>query len=460
MNKKECDRRSFVKGTATAAFAAAAPGIAEGKSIEIGCPTETREVDVLVAGAGFAGVMAAIGAKQNGHRVVLIEPHNVLGGQGTAGGVAGFCGDTKRVNKPFDELIATLSEYDLIAPYNPDSDRRPYDLEGCAFFLQELVLGKGVEVHLHAQVTDARADHAGKVGEILVATPGKRILYQPQVLVDATGDCFVTDYCGFETMHEGPNVQLPMSLYFTLWDTGKPVQPYLPANCPTWERDEDLPMTTVHNFPSGKAEVKMKVIGFDSCDGESLSAAEIQARRQMMGLIYYLQTHGYRGRVYDTHVLASVSRQIGIRGARRAVGEHVLTEKEVKASKSFSDIVAVGTYHIDYHWPDKIERAGTGITTNLDPYPIPLRSLIVRGAKNLLVAGRCASADQMAMSSMRVMATCAQMGFAAGTTAAQCLEDGSSLQKVSISKIQNDLAEQGQELDISEYGEYLAKRRG
>ncbi|NLF21779.1 MAG: FAD-dependent oxidoreductase, partial [Lentisphaerae bacterium] len=44
------------------------------------------------------------------------------------------------------------------------------------------------------------------------------------------------------------------------------------------------------------------------------------------------------------------------------------------------------------------------------------RALIARDADNLLMAGRCFSADQLALSSARVMPTCAMMGQAAGIT--------------------------------------------
>jgi hypothetical protein len=135
----------------------------------------------------------------------------------------------------------------------------------------------------------------------------------------------------------------------------------------------------------------------------------------MHGLIYYLQTVGYRGRKLDTHVLASVSRGIGVREERRIVGEHVLTEDEVRRAVIFSDAVAVNTYHIDFHWPDRMERAGTGITDMLDPHHLPLRMMIPRGAKNLLVPGRGASGDQTAMSAFRVMAVVAQMGLRRAT---------------------------------------------
>ena len=68
-------------------------------------PEKFGAADVLVAGGGMAGVFAAVGARLSGATALIVEPHNVLGGQGTAGGVAGFCGDTRRVNRPFAELV-------------------------------------------------------------------------------------------------------------------------------------------------------------------------------------------------------------------------------------------------------------------------------------------------------------------------------------------------------------------
>jgi predicted neuraminidase len=342
----------------------------------------------------------------------------------------------------------------LIAPCNPLSDRRPNDLEWCAFYLQEMVAERGVDVLLHSRVIDAVAVD-GTIAELKVATAGEVKRLQPKFVIDASGRCIVPVQAGFPTVHEGANRQLPMSLYFTMWDTGQPVQPILPSGGPTWSDDDELPMTSLHRFDSGKVEVKMKVVGFDAADGASLSQAEMFARRQMMGLIYYLQTHGYAGVKLDRHVLASVSRQIGVREERRIVGEHTLSRDEVQHACFFTDAVAVGTYHLDYHWPDKMQRAGTGITTMVEPYHIPLRSLVPRGAKNLLVPGRGAAGDQMAMSSFRVMATVAQMGFAAGHAARLCTEMNSELSSIDIPRLQKAIVAGGQSLNLSHYGEYL-----
>ncbi|WP_414661470.1 FAD-dependent oxidoreductase [Horticoccus sp. 23ND18S-11] len=411
-------------------------------------------VDLVVVGGGMAGVMAALAAKSPRTRVLIVEPSNVLGGQGTAGGVAGFCGDTARVNAPFAELVARLARHGLIEPYRPNDDRRAYDLEWCAFFLQEMVLAQGIEVLLHTRVIAAVASE-GVVRELTLSTAGGLLTVTPRFVIDASGACVVPLLTGFPVVHEGANRQLPMSLYFTLWDTGRPVTPVLPDGCPRWTHDNEIPMTSLHRFPSGKVEVKMKVVGFDAADGLSRSAAEVFARRQMHALIYYLQVVGYRGRKLDTHVLASVSRGIGVREERRIIGEHVLTEVEARRAVTFPDAVAVNTYHIDFHWPDRMQRAGTGITDMLDPHHLPLRMMIPKSAKNLLVPGRGASGDQTAMSAFRVMAVVAQMGFAAGHAARQCLAHDRDLTRVDIASLQAAIEAGGQSLNLSDYGDYL-----
>lgn len=415
---------------------------------------QSESYDIVVVGGGMGGVMAAMAAKTPTNRVVVIEPSNVLGGQGTAGGVAGFCGDTSRVNHLFDELVARLARHDLIAPINPTADRRDYDLEWCAFFLQEMVVERGVEVLLHSRVIDARAE-GGTVTGLTVSTSGGLMEITPRFVIDCSGSCVVPWLTGFPVVHEGANKQLPMSLYFTMWDTGREVTPILPEGCPKWSNDDEIPMTSLHLFPTGKTEVKMKVVGFDAADGRSRSEAEIFARCYMHGLIYYLQTTGYRGVRLNTSVLASVSRSIGIREERQIVGEHVLTEAEVRRAAIFPDAVGVCAYHLDYHWPDRMQRGTLGFADMLDPHHMPLRMMIPKGGKNLLVAGRGSSGDQMAMSAFRVMVPVAQLGFAAGLAAQQCLETDSDLTRINVAALQKKIIAGGQSLDLSDYGGFL-----
>ncbi|AMM84044.1 FAD-dependent oxidoreductase [Martelella sp. AD-3] len=422
---------------------------------------QTRDVDVLVLGGGMSGVFSAIGAKDETTSVVIVEPANVLGGQGTSGGVAGFVGDTENVNDAFRTLIERLALCGKIDPYRPNEDRRAYDLESCAFILQELVDEAGIEIWLHSTALDMRKEGAD-VREVLVRCGPNLVVVRPKMVIDATGNAVIATISGCETIHLGPRKQLPMSLYFTLWNTGKPVEPYLPPGCPLWESSDDLPMTSLHAFSNGRVEVKMKVVGFDAADGFSLSRAEIYARRQMMGLIYHLQTQGYQGRhSFDggrplaTYTLASVSRNIGQREGRRIIGRSKLTDDDVRSACTFSDAVAVGAYHLDFHWTDTEKRAGTGVTDMVEPYQIPLSAMRPVGLNNVLCPGRSLSGDQLALSSYRAMTTCAQMGFGAGKAAVHAISRSGTLDTIDFEVLKKTLAENGQSLNLSDYGDYL-----
>ena len=74
---------------------------------------------------------------------------------------------------------------------------------------------------------------------------------------------------------------------------------------------------------------------------------------------------------------------------------------------------------------------------------IPYRSLIVPGFDNLLVAGRCFSADQVASASVRVQASVMGLGQAAGCAAAQCACAGTSVHKADVHTLQAMLRKWG-----------------
>jgi len=158
--------------------------------------TRKNTVDILIVGGGMAGVMAAIAAKDENNSVLIVEPSNVLGGQGTAGGVAGFCGDTKRVNHVFQNLIEKLIANNFIDDYQPNSGRRAYDLEWCAFYIQEMVSTHNIQVLLHSRVIDASANN-GIIENVQIATAGEVLIYQPGFVIDASGTNIVSVCAGF-----------------------------------------------------------------------------------------------------------------------------------------------------------------------------------------------------------------------------------------------------------------------
>lgn len=114
----------------------------------------------------------------------------------------------------------------------------------------------------------------------------------------------------------------------------------------------------------------------------------------------------------------------GKRESRRYVGDHILTQNDVRAEGRFDDIVAYGGWSMDDHHPAGME---TEAPPNIfhrapSPYGIPYRCIYSKNIKNLMFAGRNISATHAAVASSRVMGTCAILGQALGTAAALALE--------------------------------------
>lgn len=378
------------------------------------------ECDIAVVGGGIAGVSAALAASRSGARVILVESFGVPGGNATVGGVGAFCGETAGQGEAFDAIIEGLQAFNAIGPYlpYPEADNRKFNCEILAVVLQELLIRRRVKLLLHTRFVDARLK-AGRVTEAIVCGSSGPEALRAKQFIDCTGEAQLVHQAGFETVRGRPEdkLQLPMSLMFFVRHVDEPDrQAQVPQG---WfepiRSKEDLPMTSVWpNGPRSNA-VKIKVPMFNAADTESLTAAEIRARRRMMEVLDYHQRVENKPWVLD-----HCAPRIGIREGRRIVGDYVLTVQDLRAGRTFDDAIARGVYYLDAHKPDDDKRTYVLAPEErqVPPYQIPFRCLLPREAKNLLVAGRCLSADQLALSSARVMPTCSMMGQAAGIGAA------------------------------------------
>jgi len=139
----------------------------------------------------------------------------------------------------------------------------------------------------------------------------------------------------------------------------------------------------------------------------------------------------------------------GKRESFRYIGDHVLTQNDIESEGRFPDTVCHGGWPMDDHFPQGYRyRDGQTIMHHAPtPYGIPYRSLYSRNVENLFFAGRNASVSHMALSSTRVMGTCAVMGQAVGTAAALTVRYGTTPRGVygnHIGELQSILQEQDQ----------------
>ena len=184
---------------------------------------------------------------------------------------------------------------------------------------------------------------------------------------------------------------------------------------------------------------------FDSTTTEGLTNAEIQARRRTMDVLYYYQVLEKK-----KWRLTNSSAIIGIREGCRIEGDYILSVDDLRAGKSFEDGVARGTFYLDGHGLTDDKRTYILPKDELDvpPYQIPMRSLISKDLDNLLMAGRCMSADQLALSSARVSTSCSMMGQATGIAAAMAVYLKTKVRNLDYTDIIKEVLKRGAQLDV------------
>jgi hypothetical protein len=398
--------------------------------------------DIMVAGGGTAGSAAAVAAARRGHRVLLVEEQNCLGGISTAGGVGEWFASLGGLGNIFDAILHEVRRFGDLR-----SGARVFNPEHLKVVWQQLAEHAGVDMLFHASVIGVTRQ-ADALMAVEMASCSQKLSARAKYFIDATGEGDLCALAGAEFMQGDPQGHrvLHMSLTGWMYDTGKPQIPHLPAGLQPIRTREELPGLGAGWLVDGN-RVYMnatKVMGHDPTDPFSLSQAEVEARRQLIRIAHYLQS-----RDFPTYALAASGSKIGIREGRRIMGEHVLTLDEVldrTTPLDFPDGIAVATAQIDFHSLTK--PGSSGWRQQLDPYSIPLRCLQPKGLKNILVAGKCISADQVVHSSCRMTPTCCAMGQAAGTVAALAVERGCvNTREVPVESVRETLAADGMELD-------------
>jgi hypothetical protein len=153
---------------------------------------------------------------------------------------------------------------------------------------------------------------------------------------------------------------------------------------------------------------------------------------------------------FEDAELSATAELLGVRETRRIMGDYVLSFEDYKARASFPDEIGRFAYPVDIHSattdPDAQKRVEEELReTRLgkgQSYGIPYRSLIVQRLSNLLVAGRCMSADREVQSSIRVMPGCFVTGQAAGVATALAVEGKTTIRDIDTKNLREVLRSQ------------------
>ena len=410
------------------------------------------EYDVVVIGAGSAGVGAAVGAAKAGARTLVVERYGFAGGAATTSSVLAYCG--LYANRPNAFAVvggvagAVLNELQSMGvAADPLRLKRtgnwivPLNPEALKVALDRILLEAGSSVLFHCAVSAAFRDEAGVTSIEVTGHFGSRRI-RAKAFVDASGDA---DLCAFAGLRfVSPDHVQPASFPLRIggFGTERPVNRvafqaaairYNAAAPALVARADGGVVIEVPNSP----ELWWMALDFpaDPCDEMDFSRKEIVAREAAWRLVEDLRSSDPAcAHVY----LVSSGPQIGVRESRHPLTCTSVSERDVVTGAVPDDTVALGGWPIEiHHAPGRQEYVAVG---GAGYFGIPLSALRVPEADNVFVAGRLAGADRRAYGSTRVMGTAFATGQAAGVGAAVMADIGGAAE---VQEVQHRLLSQG-----------------
>ena len=158
------------------------------------------------------------------------------------------------------------------------------------------------------------------------------------------------------------------------------------------------------------------VYGVSALDAAQITGATIKARDEIHKIVNGLKR---LGDPWTNLYIVATAPHIGIREGRRIHGLYTVTEDDVVNGVQHEDSICTVKFGIDVHSTNKEDNKGYQNHGKISkPYGIPVRAVISRDIRNLLMAGRCISGDFYAHASYRVTGDAATIGEAVGILAA------------------------------------------
>ena len=415
--------------------------------------TRMAAFDFVVVGGGYAGLCAAVAAARQGVRTCLVHDRMVFGGNGSNEVRVGPIG---RVGlKPFPrnsdlayELMAlTTGEGKTSGGLRPFFDDAK--LEAWLAAGKNLTVLKGWRC-MEVESCGLRVEKV----VVLDVCRGERREIRGKLFADCTGDAILAGLAGAEMRtkpEEGETLKGEYgstNFWTTRWTDHEVSFPACPwalkideTNCaiarPKSEVEGNYPFAAGWNWESGFGTDVIK-------DGEWIRDYNFRAA---YGMWDYLKNRSPEKEKYAKAEMDWLGIVLGKRAARRIVGDYVLTEKDLTEHREYDDGVVTTTWFLDLHMPhpqnekafpegafrsiayddpryDEVGDKSKGGYKNIRPYAIPYRCFYSKNVPNLFMAGKDISATHVAMASVRVENTCAQMGAMVGRAAALCVKHG------------------------------------
>ena len=428
--------------------------------------------DFAVVGGGLTGLCAAIAAARGGAKVALIHDRHVVGGNASSEIRMHVCGANSNMKKP--ELTEGGILHELMLANKRVNDSYNFSIWDAVLF-DAAKKEKNLDLFLSTTMHGATQEN-GVVKEIecYQLTTELHLIFSAKIFADCTGNgtlCAFVDAeyrtgCEAKSEYGEPhaplkenNKRMGNTLLFKAIDRGHPVKFIPPVdimhfteeNLKYRKHSPDIPPEIIKNITP--EELRVMFGGYAQDYGywwieicgekENIIEEYEEIRDKLVSAIYgvwnHIKNEGEHGA--ENYELAWVGMLPGVRESRRVVCDYMLTENDVLNNHRFDDKVAYGGWDIDNHTGlFAFDEKPSFIYPVEGSYDIPYRSYCVKNFSNLFVGGRCMGASKLAMSSTRVMGTCAIGGQAIGTAAAMLCSDGAeNIRNIDVKKLQQKL---------------------
>ena len=444
------------------------------------------QFDLVVCGGGVTGFACAVSAGRLGLKVALIERNGSLGGVATNCGVNHLLGGRKLneqtkehvrvVGGIFDEITDRLiAQGNAIEPnainlsFNPFgwyprmASGIPFNEDALKREMDNMCRDANVRVFYKTDIVGVEKD-GEKLTAVIVWNKGGFVQLSANYFADCTGDADVAHLfgCPYEKGRQEDGLMTPttLELHVENVDEDALVSYQNANNSPKLvEIIERLKNKGIWNFPyeifvairlmeKGVFMVNtMQQYFVDGVEEQSISNALAEGRRENLRLFEVMKKY-FPG--FENARIRKIYDNVGVRETRRIKGEYYISVQDAVTGKQYEDTVAATTYNFDLLDPVKVgydnmmgDAKNPNSVRKYIVIRIPYRSFLPLGVTNLIVAGRCISADREVMGALRVMGPCMMMGEVAGVASAIAHKTQVDFKEVSVSALKEALLKNG-----------------
>ncbi len=411
--------------------------------------TIQESFDVVVAGGGTAGHIAALQAAREGVKTSVIEAGSMLGGAMTSGGVympnhffsphgpvvQGIPWELYTKSKEIEGL--DIPDYRKRRPVESPGHYSYINIPIYAALAEQETLKAGVVLHYHEFISEVQA--TGNYWEITSLGRGIQRITKVKEIIDCTGDADIVRMLGLKVLK--PQKPQPGALQYKLenieyeqvWK--EEVQKIYEEAI---ERGELQPgdfayanMEPFKYYLDHGGHNATHIYDANTYDADGQTRANIEGRERMLRMFKFVRTSIPGG---ERAVLKLMAPHAIARETFHTVGEYIITREDFIHAVEFEDQICNAFNYIDMHSQEVGCEVEFLENDRLLP-KVPFRALIPKDSRRITVAGRNVSANRVAFAGIRAQCTCMAMGQAMGAAAVLAVKRGVASREISSQDI-------------------------